>query len=71
VVRLHADQETDMSAKSARATDGPELPEQGDDTEGHNLWINPSASREIVASRSREIEREARERQRAKESKRR
>jgi redox-sensitive bicupin YhaK (pirin superfamily) len=55
--------------KAKKATDEPQLPEGGDDVEGHNLWVNPSASREMTQSRSREIEREARERQRAKEAK--
>jgi redox-sensitive bicupin YhaK (pirin superfamily) len=44
-------------------------PEQEGDVEGHNLWLNPSASREMTSSRTRDIEREARERQRAKEAK--
>lgn len=53
-----------------KGTDQPEPAEQDeDDVEGHNLWMNPSASREMTASRSRDIEREARDRQRAKEAK--
>lgn len=43
--------------------------EEGQDVEGHNLWMNPSASREMISSRSRDMEREARDRQRAKEAK--
>ena len=42
--------------------------DEADDVEGHNLWINPSASREMAGGRSREIEREMRDRQRAKEA---
>ena len=53
-----------------KSNDQPQLPEQeGDDVEGHNLWLNPSASREMTSGRSREIEREMRDRQRAKEAK--
>ena len=47
----------------------PQLPEEGQDVEGHNLWMNPSASREMTNSRSRDLEREARDRQRAQEAK--
>jgi hypothetical protein len=43
--------------------------EDAQDVEGHNLWMNPSASREMTNSRSRDLEREARDRQRAKEAK--
>jgi hypothetical protein len=59
-----------MSEK-AKADDQPQLPEQPEqsDVEGHNMWVNPSASREMTSSRSREIERQMRERQRAKEAK--
>ena len=53
-----------------KKSDQPQQPDQaGDDVEGHNLWLNPSASREMTNGRSREIEREMRERQRAKEAK--
>jgi hypothetical protein len=48
--------------------DEPQQPEQ-DDVEGHNMWINPSASREMTSSRSRDYERQLRDRQRAKEAK--
>jgi hypothetical protein len=55
--------------RTPKAADRPDLPkDDGDDTEGHNLWISPSVSREMANSRSRDIEREARERQRAKEA---
>jgi len=58
-----------MSEKTTNA-DQPQLPGEGEqDVEGHNLWMNPSASREMTAGRSREIEREMRDRQRAKEAK--
>ena len=57
-------------AENTNSTEQPELPEQdGNDVEGHNLWVNPSASREMTSGRSREIEREMRDRQRAKEAK--
>jgi len=55
---------------NTKPTEAPQLPDQaGDDVEGHNLWMNPSASREMTSGRSREIEREMRDRQRAKDAK--
>jgi hypothetical protein len=36
------------------------------DIQSFSLWINPSAARELANSRARDIERETRERQRAK-----
>lgn len=58
-----------MAGKNVKNSDQPQLPEEGQDVEGHNLWMNPSASREMISSRSRDMEREARDRQRAKEAK--
>ena len=43
-------------------------PADAADVEGHNLWINPAASREMTNSRNRDIERQVRERQREKEA---
>lgn len=45
--------------------------ETGQDTEGHNLWINPGSARDIARGRAADRDRELRERQRAKEAKRR
>jgi hypothetical protein len=56
-----------MSEKVIKNDDTPQ-PESSD-VEGHNMWINPSASREMTSSRSREYERQLRDRQRAKEAK--
>jgi hypothetical protein len=56
--------EIDKSAEQSKPAE-----QDDNDVEGHNLWVNPSASREMTNGRSREIEREARERQRAKEAK--
>jgi hypothetical protein len=44
---------------------------EGLDTQGHNLWINPSAGREMARGRNADIERQVRERQREKEAKKR
>jgi len=56
--------------KTPQASDEPHSPAADDsDTEGHNLWVNPSASREMTNSRSRDMEREMRDRQRAKDAK--
>lgn len=57
-------------SENTKNADQPQLPDAGEqDVEGHNLWMNPSASREMTSGRSREIEREMRDRQRAKEAK--
>jgi hypothetical protein len=51
---------------------GPNAPDerqQSEDVEGHNMWIGPTVSRDLARSRSKDVEREARERQRAKEAK--
>lgn len=40
------------------------------DVEGHNMWINPTINSDMARNRSKDIEREARERNRAKEAKR-
>jgi len=44
-------------------------PEHEADVEGHNMWISPTVGREVARGRNAEIEREARDRQRAKEAK--
>lgn len=59
-----------MSEDRTRANQEPP-PEEEQDTEGHNVWINPTLSRDLATSRSRDVEREARDRQRAKETRRR
>lgn len=38
------------------------------DTEGHSLLINPGAGRDLARSRSKDIEREVKQRQREKEA---
>ena len=40
------------------------------DVEGHNMWISPTISSDMARSRSKELEKEARDRNRAKEAKR-
>ncbi len=40
------------------------------DVEGHNMWISPTINSEMARNRSKDLEREARERNRAKEAKR-
>lgn len=63
-------QRSDMTThKIPKASDGPPTPtDAGDDTEGHSLWISPSASREMANSRNRDLERQTRDRQRVKEA---
>ena len=40
-----------------------------DDVEGNSMWISPGIASDMARNRSKELEREARERQRAKEAK--
>jgi hypothetical protein len=58
-----------MSEQTPRPPTEPAGADQ--DTEGHNLWIDPRMSRDLATSRSKDLEREARERQRARESRKR
>ena len=53
-----------------KSTDQPD-PEPGDDkdVEGHNMWIGPAIATDLSRNRAKELEREARERNRAKEAK--
>jgi hypothetical protein len=39
------------------------------DTEGHNMWINPGSARDLTRSKDAERQRELEKRQRAKEAK--
>jgi hypothetical protein len=62
-----------MPRKLVRA-DEPQTPDDGagtdgPDTEGHNMWINPSSGRELSRGRNADVERQVRERQREKDSK--
>lgn len=59
-----------MSEDKTRDSQEPSQEEE-QDTEGHNVWVNPTLSRDLATSRSRDVEREARDRQRAKETRRR
>ena len=45
-------------------------PTDEDDVEGHSMMINPTIAHDMARVRARELEREARERARAKEAKR-
>lgn len=45
-------------------------PDDENDVEGHNMWINPTMSSDMARNRSKDLEKEARERNRAKEAKR-
>ena len=40
----------------------------GEDVEGHNMWIGPTVSRDLARNRSKELERQARDRQRTKDT---
>ena len=40
------------------------------DVEGHNMWLGPNVAADLARDRSKEVEREARNNQRAKETKR-
>lgn len=57
-------------ASKARASDQPDPADtQGpDDVEGHDMLVHPSMAREVAAGRSREIERQVKDQQRAREA---
>jgi hypothetical protein len=59
-------------ASKARASDQPDprdVEGDADDVEGHNMLVDPSMARNMAAGRSREIERQVRDQQRAREAK--
>jgi hypothetical protein len=56
-----------MSDIKKAASNEPATDEQ--DVEGHNMWIGPTVSRDLARNRSKELERAARDRQRAKDAK--
>jgi hypothetical protein len=54
-----------------KAKDEPQVqPEDEQDVEGHNMWIDPGMQRDLARNHSKDVERAARERNRAKEAKR-
>ena len=42
--------------------------DEGDDTEGHSMFLNPSTSADMARARNKDIERQAREHARQKEA---
>ena len=54
----------DTSSPRPKADPGEEQ-----DVEGHNMWIGSTMSSDLARSRSKELEKEARDRRRAKEAK--
>jgi hypothetical protein len=48
---------------------GQPQPEDEKDVEGHNMWIDPGMQRDLSRSRSKDLERAARERNRTKDVK--
>ena len=47
-----------------------EQPAEEQDVEGHSMFLDPSLARDMARSRSRDIDRQVKERSRAKEAKR-
>jgi hypothetical protein len=57
-------------AKQVRASDQPDPKDESqDDVEGHSMLLNPTVSRDLTSSRSREIDRQVRDQQRARDAK--
>jgi len=58
-------------ATKARASDEPQPTdlEGQDDVEGHSMLVDPSMARNMAASRSREIELQVKDQQRARDAK--
>jgi hypothetical protein len=55
--------------KKQAATDQPDPRDtEGSDVEGHNMLVDPSMARGMSAGRTREIERQLRDEQRAREA---
>ena len=53
-----------------KGTDGSEAESTDEkDVEGHNMWIGPMISTDMARSRSKDLERAAKERNRVKEAK--
>jgi hypothetical protein len=50
--------------------DPEEQPTDEQDVEGHSMFLNPTIASDMARSRSKDIDREVRERNRAKEAKR-
>jgi hypothetical protein len=57
-----------MAGKGRAASDQPDPRDVEDDVEGHNMLIDPSMARNMSAGRTREIERQMRDQQRAREA---
>lgn len=65
--KIKNDDDAKMKPEGIRARASDE-PKQDEDTEGHMFQLDPSTSRHLAKSRSADIERELRERQRQKEA---
>jgi hypothetical protein len=46
-----------------------QVPTDEQDVEGHSMWLDPNLARDMARSRSKDVDREVRERNRAKEAK--
>lgn len=57
-----------MTENKGKATTGQPADDQ--DVEGHSMMINPTIASDVARVRSKDIEREAQQRNRAKEAKR-
>jgi len=56
---------TDNKAKPPEAQ-----PEDEQDVEGHSMWLDPNLARDVARNHSKELDRQVKERNRAKEAKR-
>jgi hypothetical protein len=45
-------------------------PEEEQDVEGHSMWLDPNLARDVARNHSKELDRQVKERNRAKEAKR-
>jgi hypothetical protein len=58
-----------MSSKMPRATeDDTELKDDGQDTEGHSLMIDPTTARQLARVKEQDVDRASRDRQRQKDA---
>lgn len=56
------------TARASEQPDPADIEPQDEDVEGHSMLVDPTMARNLAASRSREIERQVRDQQRAREA---
>lgn len=55
-------------ARASQQPDPADIERPDEDVEGHSMLVDPAMARNLAASRSREIDRQVRDQQRAREA---